>query len=63
MSVQRARCTSGRLAHLIDFLSIRHQDALFVLGRTFVSATLWRLFVPMLLLTLTVRAMVLVLLK
>ena len=63
MSVQRARCTAGRLGHPIEVLSIRHQGALSVLDITFVCATLWRLFVPTLLLTLTVAEMVSVPLK
>ena len=63
MSVPRARCTSGMLAQLNEILLEGQQGALFVLGIKFVSATLWRLFVPILLLTLTVTEMVLVPLK
>ncbi len=51
------------LAQLNEILLEGQQGALFVLGINFVSATLWRLFVPILLLTLTVTEMVLVPLK
>jgi len=63
MSVQRARCTSGMLAQLNEIPLEGQQGALFVLGINFVSATLWRLFVPILLLTSTVTEMVSVPLK
>ncbi len=63
MDVQRARCTAGRLAQLIEPLAANQQDALFVLGIKFASATLWKLSVLILLQTLMLRKMVSVLLK
>ena len=57
--VQKARCTAGKLRQPHVPLA---EVALFVLGRSCVSATLWKLFVLTLLLTLTVKQMVSVLL-
>ncbi len=45
-SVQRARYTAGSLMQTTKPLTGR-QDAFFVLGTSFASATLWRLFVLM----------------
>ncbi len=50
-SVQEARCTAGRLPQIIE-LARGQEDALAVLGTSCVSATLWKLFVLMLLLIL-----------
>ncbi len=61
-SVQRARCTAGRLPQIIE-LARGQEDALAVLGASCVSATLWKLFVLMLLLILTSKRMESVLLK
>ena len=63
MHIQRARSTAGRLLHAIESLSRDHQDALVVWGESSVNATLWKVFVLMLLLTLTSNRMVSVLLK
>ncbi len=63
MNAQRARCTAGRLAHSIGPHPKSYQDALVVLGTSFVIVTLWKLYVRMLLLILTLQRMVLVLLK
>ncbi len=51
-SVQRARCTAGRLPQIIE-LPRKQEDALVVLDSSFVSATLWKQFVQMLLPILT----------
>ncbi len=59
-SVQRARYTAGGLWQANESLAA---DALFVPGKGFASATLWQLFVLMLLLILTLNRMVLVLRK
>ncbi len=61
-SVQRARCTAGRLPQ-INELARGQEDALAVLARCFVSATLWKLFVLMLLPILTLKRTVSLLLK
>ena len=63
INVPRARCTAGRLVLSLGPYAKIQQDALVVLGRSFVSATLWKVFVLMLLLTLTSNRMVSVLLK
>ena len=62
-NVQRARYIAGRLERTDGLWAKGQQVALFVLGKCFVSATLWKLFVLILLLTLTVKQMVSVLLK
>jgi len=62
-SVQRARCTAGRLGHSIEPYKKSQQDALVVLGTSFVSATLWKLSVQMLLLISMSKTMVSLLLK
>jgi len=62
-NVQRARYIAGRLEQTCGLLAKGQQDAPFVLGKCFANATLWKLFVLMLLLTLTVKKMVSVLLK
>jgi len=63
INAQRARCTAGRLAQSIGPHPKIHQDALAVLGTSFVSATLWKLYVLILLLILMLRRMVSLLLK
>jgi len=63
MHVQRARSTAGRLVQAVELLANFHQGALFVLGKRFVYVTLWKLFVLILLLTLTLKRMVSILLK
>jgi len=63
MHVQRARSTAGRLVQAIELLANFYQGALFVLGIKSASATLWKVFVLILLLILTLSRMVLVLLK
>ncbi len=40
MNAPRARCTTGRLAHAVEPHPESHQDALVVLGTSFVSARL-----------------------
>ncbi len=40
LNAQRARCTAGRLAHAIGPHPESYQDALVVLGRSFVTVTL-----------------------
>ena len=60
--VQRARYTAGKLGHAHELAKLQ-QGALSVLGKGFVTATLWRLFALILLLTLTFKRTVLVLLK
>jgi len=65
-SVQRARYTAGRLALPLGPLrpyAKSLQDALVVLGTSFVSATNWELFVLILLLILMLEKMVSLLLK
>ena len=62
MNVQRARCTAGKLSHAIELAKQQH-GALSVQGSCFVNATLWTLFVLMLLLILMLKRMVAVLLK
>lgn len=44
MSVQTARYTAGRRTHKANPLASTHQDALAVLGRSCVSAVLWKLY-------------------
>ncbi len=63
MHVQRARSTAGRLLHTVELLAELRQDAHFALVIKFASATHWRLFVLMLLLTLMLNRTVSVLLK
>ncbi len=63
MNVQRARCTAGRLQLSLGPYAISQQDALVVLGTSFVSVTLWKLSVLILLLILMLKRMVSVLLK
>ncbi len=63
MNVHKARCTAGRLLHTIERPARRQEDVLVVLGTSFVSATPWKLYVPMLLPTLTPKRMVSVLLN
>ncbi len=63
MNVPRARCTAGRLGHPIVPYAKSQQDALVVLGTSFVTATLWKLFVLILLLILMLKRMVSLLLK
>jgi len=63
MNVPRARCTAGRLVQLIEPHAKSQQDALVVLGTSFVSATLWKLSVLIVLLMLTLKTMVSLLLK
>ena len=63
MNVQGAKITAGRPPQKIETLRKRQQGALFALGVRFVIATLWKLFVLRLLLTLTLNRMVSVLLK
>jgi len=62
MNVQKARYTAGRLPRINEMARLQ-EDALVVLGTSCVSATLWKLCVLMLLLTLTLKKMVSVLLK
>ena len=62
-NVQRARYTAGRLRHTTEPQAKSQQDALVVLGASFVSATLWKGFVLNMLLILTLERMVSVLLK
>jgi len=64
MSVHKARCTAGRLPQIIA-LGTGHvyKDALAVLGKSFVNATRWKLYVLKLLLILMLKRMVSVLLK
>ncbi len=62
VNVQRAGCTAGKLSHTIE-LAKEQLGALSVWGKGFVNAILWRLFVLILLLTLTSIRTVLVLLK
>jgi len=62
-NVQMARYIAGRLEQTNGLLAKGQQDAPFVMAKCFVSANLWKLFVLMLLLTLTVKQMVSVLLK
>ncbi len=50
---QRARCTAGRLGQTTGRLARGHQDALTVLEKKCVNATLWKLSVLKLLLILT----------
>ena len=57
-NAQRARCTAGRLAHTFEPPAKSQQDALVVLGSSFVSATPWKLCVLILLLILTLKGMV-----
>ncbi len=63
MHAQRARCTAGRLAQTVEPPAKSQQDVLAVLGRSFVSATLWKLSVLTLLLILMLNRMVSQLLK
>ncbi len=63
MNAQRARCTTGRFGHSTEHYAKSQQDALVVLGTSFVSATLCKLFVLTLLMILTLTRMVSVLLK
>ena len=63
MSVQKARYTAGGVVHTIGPLARTQEDVLFVLGISFVNATLWKLSVLMLLLILTSKRMVSVLLN
>jgi len=63
MNVQRARCTAGRLRLSLGPRAKSQQDVLAVLGTSFVSATLWKLYVLILLLILTLKRMVSLLLK
>ena len=63
MNVQWAKSTAGRLTPKIETLTKRQVDARFASGVRFVIATLWKLFVLRLLLTLTLSGMVSVLLK
>ena len=62
-SVQRARYTAGKLPHTIEPPGRMQQDALFVPGMRFASATLWKLYVLMWLLILTSKGMVSALLR
>ena len=62
MNVPRARCTAGRLGLSLVPAKLK-QDALIVKGISFVSATLWKLSVLILLLILTLKKMVSLLLK
>jgi len=54
-SVQRARYTAGRLKHSSEPQAKSQQDALVVLGTSFVSVTLWKLSVLILLLKRSVH--------
>ncbi len=63
MNVQWAKTIAGRLAQKIETLIKRQRGAHFALGIRFVIATLWKLCVLRLLLTLTLNRMVSVLLK
>ncbi len=58
VNVPLARCTFGRLAQLIEPNATSQQDALIVLGTSFVSVTLWKLSVLILLLILMLKRMV-----
>ncbi len=62
-NAQRVMCTAGRLRHAIVLPTKLQQDALSVLGTSFVSATLWKLSVLILLLILTLKRMVSLLLR
>ena len=55
MNAQKARCTAGRLAHTIEPPAKSQQDALAVLGTSFVSVILWQQSVLILLLILTLN--------
>ncbi len=61
--VLRTRCIAGKLRHSTEPQSKSQQDALAVLGTSFVSATLWKMYVLILLLILTLKRMVSLLLK
>jgi len=63
VNVPKARCTAGRLGHSIEPRAKSQQDALVVLGKSFVSATLWKLSVLISLLILMLKRMVSLLLK
>ena len=66
VNVPKARCTAGRLGHPIEPLrpyAKSLQDALVVLATSFVSATVWELFVLILLQILMLKRMVSLLLK
>jgi len=63
MNVPRARCTAGKLRLIVGPHKKGQQDALIVKGTSFVSATLWKLSVLILLLILTLKKMVSLLLK
>ncbi len=64
MHAQRAGCTAGRLLHTVEQgKPKRQQDALVVLGSSFVSAIVWKMYVLILLLTLTLKRIVSLLLK
>jgi len=62
-NVQKTRYTAGNLPQIVEPLAKRHQDALVVLDNSCVNATLWKLYVLILLLTLMLGKTVLVLLK
>ena len=63
INVPRARCTAGRLVLSLGPYAKIQQDALVVLGRSFVSATLCNQSILIKLLILTLKRMVSVLLK
>jgi len=63
INVPRARCTAGRLVLSLGPYAKIQQDALVVLGRSFVSATLCNQSILILLLILTLKRMVSLLLK
>ncbi len=62
-NAQRASYTAGRLAQSIEPHPKSSEDALVVLSTSFVSATLWKLSVLILLLILTSETMVSLLLR
>ncbi len=63
MSVQKATYIAGWLLQTRRPLARSQEDVLFVLGISFVNATLWKMSVLMLLLILTLKRMVSILLK
>ena len=63
VNIPRVRCTAGRLRHAIKPQANIRQDALVVVGSSCVSATLWKLYVLILVLILMSKRMVSLLLK
>ena len=63
MHAQRAGCTADRLLHTVEQGRPKRQQDALVLGSSFVSAIVWKMYVLILLLTLTLKRIVSLLLK